>query len=297
MKLSGHSLEPVSGDAFRSVCDHIFWCNDQPHEDARFRHGDVVFCKVDEVWRLFRALRRTRKRIVLVTGEGDQPVDEALWRSRPPHVSAWFGTNMQIRKNHAAFGLPLGLGNAGAVKTLTWREMNDVAIAAPTRQGLLYANFSAHSNPSVRGPLLEWLSAPEQTWIEREAHSAKAARASYRAALFSHHFVLCPPGNGEDTHRFWEALYCGATPIIRRSFAMSHFADLPCIVVEDFADLTRTLLESLLPRSAHDNHPSLWLGHWRNRLVEAGSRARQQGVLSWREWSAAWKNEFAAACR
>jgi hypothetical protein len=31
-------------------------------------------------------------------------------------------------------------------------------------------------------------------------------------------FVACPPGNGLDTHRFWEALYLGAIPIVLKDF-------------------------------------------------------------------------------
>lgn len=72
-------MKQVSSGAFRALCDHVFWCNAAPRENPNFRHGDVVFCKIDEVWRLFRALRRTRRRIVLVTGEGDKPVTPELF--------------------------------------------------------------------------------------------------------------------------------------------------------------------------------------------------------------------------
>jgi len=32
-----------------------------------------------------------------------------------------------------------------------------------------------------------------------------------------HQYVLCPPGNGLDTHRYWEAQYWGAVPIVLKS--------------------------------------------------------------------------------
>jgi len=41
-------------------------------------------------------------------------------------------------------------------------------------------------------------------------------RRSYVRAICGHEFVVCPPGNGVDTHRFWETLYCGSTPIVKR---------------------------------------------------------------------------------
>lgn len=297
MNAPGHALEPVSGDAFRSLCDHVFWCNARPQENAGFLHGDIVFCKIDEVWRLFRALRRTRKRVVVVTGEGDKPVDEALWRRRPPHVFGWFGTNMQVQGDHAARGIPLGLGNAGALKTPSWPEINATAKSALRRDKLLYANFSAHSNPALRGSLLAWLAAPDQAWISTETHAAEDGRAAYLRALFSHRFVLCPPGNGEDTHRFWEALYCGAVPVIRRSGCMSYFTDLPVVMVDDFRDINRSLLESWIRPPNSDGCPSLRLDYWRRQFADAGNSAKTSGMLSWREWLGAWRAEFAAAIR
>jgi hypothetical protein len=40
-----------------------------------FAGGEVVFCKIDEVLSFFERLRLTRRRVVLVTGQGDFPCD------------------------------------------------------------------------------------------------------------------------------------------------------------------------------------------------------------------------------
>jgi hypothetical protein len=288
---------PVSGDAFRTICTHVFWCNARPGVDACFRHGDVVFCKIDEVWRLFKALRRTRKRVVLVTGEGDKPVDRDLWRHCPPHVAAWFGTNMEVEGNSRVCGLPLGLGNADGRKTLSWDEIRAVPESAPERNRLLYANFSAHSNPAVREPLRRWLNEPAQNWITRSDHDPDGGKASYLQALRSHRFVLCPPGNGVDTHRFWEALYCGAVPVIRRSVAMNYFTGLPVVLLDDLREVT--------PRALHD-HPSsrmafddtiLRLDYWRDKIMSTRARIAGTRIVSWGEWMAGWRAEISAACR
>lgn len=45
----------------------------------------------------------------------------------------------------------------------------------------------------------------------------KDGREEYLKQINSHKFVLCPRGNGLDTHRFWETLYCGSVPIISKS--------------------------------------------------------------------------------
>ena len=35
----------------------------------------------------------------------------------------------------------------------------------------------------------------------------------FRAEVARHRFALCPPGNGFDTHRVYEALQLGAIPV------------------------------------------------------------------------------------
>lgn len=285
-------MNPVNGDAFRSLCDHAFWHNAAPREDPGFQNGDVVFCKIDEVWRLFRALRRTRKRIVLVTGEGDKPVTPALWFQKPPQVSSWFGTNMfaEAKEVHP---LPLGLGNANDPATLDWEDIQNACTQPPVRSQLLYANFGTRSNPTIREPLLDWVSRPEQDWITRQPHSAGEGKAAYRNQLLSHRFVLCPPGNGEDTHRMWEALYCGAIPVVRKSPAMREFHDLPVLFVDDFLTLTPRQLEEKTIRGSREKLDLAW---WKSRLQAAHTFARKKGALSPAEWLQGWLQEIRRIC-
>jgi len=47
-------------------------------------------------------------------------------------------------------------------------------------------------------------------------------------------FVLCPPGNGPDTHRAWEVLMLGRIPIIQQLTINDVYADLPVWVVSEW---------------------------------------------------------------
>ena len=40
----------------------------------------------------------------------------------------------------------------------------------------------------------------------------------YRRILLNYMFVICPEGNGIDTHRMWEALYLRTIPIIKKKY-------------------------------------------------------------------------------
>ena len=60
-----------------------------------------------------------------------------------------------------------------------------------------------------------------------------------------HQYVLCPPGNGLDTHRYWEAFYWGAVPIVLKSIFSSNLlkSGLPHLSVDSFtpAEVLRVL--------------------------------------------------------
>lgn len=283
-------MNPISSGAFRALCDHAFWHNAEPRENPDFQTGQVIFCKIDEVWRLFRALRRTRSRIVLVTGEGDKPVSPALFLQKPPHVQHWFGMNMQVNAT-AGTPLPLGLGEKGQPATLDWAEIQSVAAKALPRRHLLYANFGTASNPSVRGPLKSWLEAPDQSWITQESHTGEN-RASYLLSLHSHHFVFCPPGNGEDTHRMWEALYCGAVPVVQNLPSMRGFSDLPILLVDDLTTLTPQFLKNCIGTRTACSREKLELDFWRSAFGAAQKAAEAAGPLTLREWLGGWWREI-----
>jgi hypothetical protein len=54
-----------------------------------------------------------------------------------------------------------------------------------------------------------------------------AGRLAYLQSIRKHDFVLCPRGNGRDTHRLWETLYLGSIPIVK-------FGELPGQLLNDF---------------------------------------------------------------
>ena len=63
----------------------------------------------------------------------------------------------------------------------------------------------------------------------------------YRRILCKYMFVICPEGNGIDTHRLWEALYLKTIPIIKKN-KISPFlqkANLPILILNDWSDLTK----------------------------------------------------------
>jgi hypothetical protein len=57
-------------------------------------------------------------------------------------------------------------------------------------------------------------------------------------------FVICPRGNGMDTHRIWESAYLGAVPVILANSAPGGSHAWPVLQVENWEDLIRMNCEN-----------------------------------------------------
>jgi len=66
--------------------------------------------------------------------------------------------------------------------------------------------------------------------------------------LHKSYYVLCPKGAGEDTHRFWEAIYLNTIPIVKKTYTAFDklFEVFPCLIVEDWTQITEELLSNNL---------------------------------------------------
>jgi hypothetical protein len=71
-------------------------------------------------------------------------------------------------------------------------------------------------------------------------------RVSYKdflATLKQCKFMICPRGNAVDCHRNWEVLYMRRVPIMKRDpYLQELFKSYPVLWVDDFAEVTQTLL-------------------------------------------------------
>lgn len=106
------------------------------------------------------------------------------------------------------------------------------------------------------GILVAWNDSTNR--LERES-----ARAELRKSQISHEikervparyvhllmrqslFVACPPGNGQDTHRFWESLYLGAVPMILEEHRIDAFRDWPHVTLKNWNLLEFMKMEEL----------------------------------------------------
>jgi hypothetical protein len=99
---------------------------------------------------------------------------------------------------------------------------------------------------------------------------SESGRVQYLSSLRSNSFVLCPEGNGVDTHRLWETLYMGGIPIVLKTQYLSDIlAILPVVQLNDWSELgNQKFLESEWHRVQNNNNnfDLLKLSYWCNVL-------------------------------
>lgn len=80
----------------------------------------------------------------------------------------------------------------------------------------LYANFRTDTNPSARLEL--WKQCERSNRITTGAYEiSSSGRQADLSNIRNFGLVVCPEGNGKDTHRLWEVLYLGSIPVVLKN--------------------------------------------------------------------------------
>ena len=89
-------------------------------------------------------------------------------------------------------------------------------------------------------------------------------RKKYLIDITKSIFVLCPRGNGIDTHRMWETLYMGSIPIVLYSDAFASFIGLPILFINDWKEINEVFLREKIVeiKSRKWMFDKLYLDYW-----------------------------------
>jgi len=77
-------------------------------------------------------------------------------------------------------------------------------------------------------------------------------------------FIYSPYKSGMDCHRHWESLLLGCIPIMQSIGTNEMFEDLPVLIVKNYSDVTKELLENTIEefKSKKINYDKLLLKYW-----------------------------------
>jgi len=238
----------VSGETFKSICDYYYkpTAFDQSI-NLNLKSNITIFSKTEYALNeLFYILNNNKQytNINVITHNSDIAINADIVKYKPSNVSNWYAINSTY-EHPDIIPIPLGIANSYCNITT---KINDIKKINTNnkRNNLLYVNFRQETHPPERQPLFHaFLDKKKkgETWFNIcSDNNDKTNISSFLHDMVQHKFILCPRGNGVDTHRLWEALYSKTIPIVRYEPAYRFFKDLPIVFIEQWSEITEEFL-------------------------------------------------------
>ncbi len=225
----------------------------------------IIFTNSLMIESLFNDLRNVNfTNLKLITSQTDRMINKKLFKKMPNCISKWYSVNVNY-ENKKLIAIPLGLANNYSPKNLLSKDFGDIDFET-TKIDKIYVNFNKYTNLKERHHLYDLFQNFNWATIDRKILDFN----EYQDNLKNHKFVLCPWGNGVDTHRIWEALYSGSIPVIKDHITFKCLKSLPVIFIDDFKNLNHDYLidksKELEPISNGDEFLNLkyWIKKVRN---------------------------------
>lgn len=253
----------------------------------------IFFTKIDHLEQTIYEIERKNKKCVLITGNGDLPLYDFMEQQIPKNVVKIFAQN-NVTNSDRVISLPLGIGNSdecrksghGEHYPINQEKLNfleRVARTNPTNNEI-YCNFNNETNPKHRIRIKEISNKLSYVKVEHETLNI----SDYYNSIISKKYTICPIGNGLDTHRVWDVLYCYRVPIVfkmnqTKSYSWQEkniglfkqlYDKLPIVVLENEDDLNDIDLINSKYEEVSDNWSNLqflncnyWIETIRNALI------------------------------
>lgn len=190
------------------------------------RTGDWVFINGDHVLPFAASLPRIMaKKHAFIIHNSDQAFDSTKLAALLPFALSIWAINTSV--THPLLRtIPLGFPDQAVPFTMTYTRPNI------ERDIEIYANFTLGTNTTKRNECLTAFAGDPRVVM----HTG-LSKQDYYNDLCRSKFVLCPEGRGMDTHRFYEAVFCGATPVVLRNSLSDFYSRYPVKIIDKWSDL------------------------------------------------------------
>tara|TARA_B000000557_G_C20811445_1_gene460345 strand:+ start:2313 stop:3341 length:1029 start_codon:yes stop_codon:yes gene_type:complete len=227
------------------------------------KENDIVFTSLFMIDSLFEELYKIKnlKNVKLITHQSDESISYKLYKRKPTCISEWYGINVEIQTNNL-IPIPIGLSNDHYKKSLTKRNYSSLKkIKLENKIEKLYINFEVNTNFNERYKLLKKFDSNH--WVDVE--TSKLSLDEYISKLNKYKYILCPWGNGVDTHRLWEVLYIESIPVTKYHHTYHSVQDLPVLMFKNYNEVNLERLNTL--SQDFKNFESLNLKYWERRIT------------------------------
>ncbi len=252
----------LSGDLFASEADLNI-----PNEFRKCRNflslvrdSRVIFCNGYLAEDFIDSFGENLSAKVLIVGNSDKDWYE-FPTSLTPGIKAIFLQNSFVNDSRI-IPLPIGIENLSYYRNGRLRNFHESFIRSEKVDKVLVGPFSL--THELRRTLIEnSLNTPRIDVISNRVMEPY----EYAKLSSTYGYIASPRGNGEDTHRTWESLYRGSSPVLLRNEWSESLSSLglPISYVDEW---TPENLDTLEPFTRFDPSEinSLWWPYWRSKI-------------------------------
>ena len=234
--------------------------------EINIHDGSIIFCVNRSIDTLFHYVKKEEiKDLTLITNQTDEKISKNIFNRLPKQFSSWYSINVDYLHSNL-YPIPLGVSN-GYEKNLSFESKSidiDLSVFTRKKEHLLYLSFEDNTNIRLRSGLKSYFSKYDWAKIVNN----KNELYEYKNDLKSSNFVLCPQGNGIDTHRIWEALYYGSIPVVEEHVGFNKFKGLPIFFINNFLNITQESLIDFLDKLVVSDLNLITNNYWEDQIVK-----------------------------
>ena len=161
-----------------------------------------------------------------------------------------------------------GIGLLGGLKQQPWGQ------SKKREAPMAFMSFSVDSNKKERVPLFELgcqnKTSPLHGLVEcsYKVFQSQQERLDYYRYVSTFKFIFSPHGVGLDCFRTYEALYLGCYIIVKTSSLDVLYQDLPVLIVQEWSDITKELLDETYEKfqAREFDYTKLYRQYWNTRF-------------------------------
>ena len=262
----------LTSDAFRQLSNIEYPYHSQEltkvFEEKLF-NSEIIFCPSHLLGTMLENYSNKINAKVIICSDSDHEFHEKI-RNLPSSVKLLLLTNSFISDNEVIYTLPIGVENLkigmNGIKSF-FRFSGDSA----RLNSVLFGPFSP-THP-IRSKIINQFLVSNGPWkiITTRLHPKKYAKLSRKFQ-----FIACIRGNSVESHRIWESLYRGSTPLLLRDkWSQSLlYLNLPILYVNswDTKEIKEIVNSSRCKPIDPKSLETLWMPYWEdfiNKFVTA----------------------------
>lgn len=283
---SFYSLNPSSS------CNNDFLYLNEMLNSGKMHNGMSIYVCSDLLnFFVLKILPKIQHSFILVSGDSDLCVPREALNTQQTNILInnsyllkWFIQNTQIQNHAKIIQLPIGLDyhTISNNPNHIWKSNEEGYLPKDQecilieliqkmkpfyeRNFSIYCNFTESNDrfgqrKSAFNEIPCDLISFNQTFTKRTQNWKNITQYA---------FVLSPFGIGMDCHRTWEALCLGAIPIIKAPNFQKMFENLPVLIVNEWSEITRELLDKTIKefKTRQFKYEKLTLKYWVNLITK-----------------------------